>query len=52
MVAPMLSQVTRGDGVIVRDVSSYIDETGEMGTIPTGEVGYRCWKSLGEAREA
>ena len=40
-VAPMLSQVTRGD-VMVRDVSSFIDETGEMGTIPTGEVGYRC----------
>ena len=35
---------------MVRIVSSFIDETGEMGTIPTGKVGYRCRKLPGEAK--
>jgi len=44
------SAETRRIVCMVRVRSSFIDETGEMGTIPTGEVGYMCRKSLGEAK--
>jgi hypothetical protein len=52
MVAPMLARVTRGDGAMVRNVSSLVDLAGEKGTIPTDKVGYKCRKSPREAREA
>ena len=44
------SAETRRMVCMVRLKSKRVDVTGEMGTIPTGEVGIRCRKSLGEAK--
>jgi len=51
MVAPMLARVTRGDGAMVRDVSSFIDETGEIRLIPDFRDRVLGRKSPREARE-
>ena len=51
IVAPMLARVTRGDGAMVRDVSSFIDETGEIRLIPDFRDRVLGRKSPREAKE-